>query len=559
MFQLAVNHQYLFSPLFVAFLTLPWLIKSLISSLEFAHILQLEGYKNEGFSKWVETHFSRVFPRREKFFGLLLSFAGLTVGIVDAKKPALLFFFVLWLLIVFLLIFQREKRESKKAFVYTKRAIRLLATYQAVFLLEVIFSFLLLVFASAPTSTSNMVYISRSILFFWLIYFLGILSPYNLMLANILIKPVEEGINAGYFRQAQRKIRKNSKLTVVGITGSYGKTSTKMIAYSVLSTRYPSLTTPESYNTPMGICKVINAERISDYRYFVAEMGARYRGDIRELCDLCPPQIGILTSIGNQHLETFKTLDAIYETKKELADALSPDGILIVNGDDPNCRKVADSTSVKVVRYGLEGEGLDFKADKIETSSQGLRFMVETNQRNSFEVRTRLLGRHNVYNLLAGVALGFVCEIDPLEIASALAGMDPIPHRLQLIQGLGGAIVIDDAYNANPVGAAMALETLAEFKNGQKILVTPGFVEMGAEEDKENREFGKKAAAVCDRVFLVGAEKTKAIRQGLLEAGFLTSKIEVVDQLDQVTQRLGTIVRSGDVILFENDLPDQYS
>jgi UDP-N-acetylmuramoyl-tripeptide--D-alanyl-D-alanine ligase len=217
------------------------------------------------------------------------------------------------------------------------------------------------------------------------------------------------------------------------------------------------------------------------------------------------------------------------------------------------------SASGSRIRFGIKEKDLDFKASHIKTTSVGLYFKVNKQSGKTFEVQSHLLGKHNVYNLLAGFALGSVCGIKESQTVSALAEIDPIPHRLQLRHSQGGATIIDDAYNANPMGAANALTVLGEFRGGQKILVTPGFVEMGAEEERENREFGKKTAAVCDWVFLVGEKKTEAIRQGLLEVGFDTSRLEVVNHLEQVTKRLKQIVRPGDVILFENDLPDQYT
>jgi UDP-N-acetylmuramoyl-tripeptide--D-alanyl-D-alanine ligase len=558
MLELAVSPSLLYSRLVVVLLTIPWLVKVYLSGLDFMHILQLEGYKNQGFSDWIKRHPHRVFPQRERLYGKVLLLGGVISWLLNPSQ-ALIFFPLVWLVLVFLSIYKRDRRKSKKPLVLTKRTVRLLTFFKFIFLLEVVFFFWLFYQPSAEVPPWGEVYIGRSILFFWVFYVLGMLAPYNLKLANSIIRPLEELINAWYFRKAKRLIRKFSDLTVVGITGSYGKTSTKFIAHGVLSQQYHSLTTPESYNTPMGISKVVNSELKEEHQYFVVEMGARYRGDIKELCELASPKIGILTAIGTQHLETFGNQETIYQTKKELADALPPDGILIINGDDPNCVKVAESLSIKVIRYGIKEKNLDFKASYIKTTSVGLYFRLKNQSGETFKIQSRLLGRHSVYNLLAGFALGTVCGMEGSRIVSALAKIDAIPHRLQLRHSQGGATIIDDAYNANPTGAANALAVLGEFKTGQKILVTPGFVEMGGEEERENREFGKKAAVVCDWVFLVGEKKTEAIRKGLVAVGFDTSRLEVVNHLEQVTKRLKQIVRMGDVILFENDLPDQYT
>ena len=546
------------SRLFIILLTIPWLVYVYIFSLDMLHILQLEGYKNKDFSTWIKDHPHQVFPQREKLYGKILFLAGVISWIVGINHLFFLFA-ALWFLGVVTLIRKRDIRKRKKPLAYTTRAVRLLTLHKGFILAEIIFLFWLFYQPPASALPWSEAYVGRSIIFLWCAYILGIIVPYHLMLVNGFLLPLEKLIKTWYFMRARQDIRSLPALDIVGITGSYGKTSTKVIAHAVLSTCYETLTTPESYNTPMGVSKVINANKMPFYQYFVVEMGARYVGDIKELCKLTPPKIGILTSIGDQHLETFGSLEAIYRTKKELADALPSDGTLIINGDDPNCIHAADSVSVKVVRYGIKGDDLDFKASHISTTSSGLLFRIKNRQGETFKVQSRLLGRHNVYNLLAGVALGSVCDITESEAVSALAEVEPVPHRLQLIHNPGGAIVIDDAYNANPTGAANALDVLGEFKSGKKILVTPGFVELGAEEDKQNRELGKKAAKVCDWVFLVGVKKTEAIRQGLTDAGFNPSTLMSVNSLDEVTEKLKQIVKPGDVILFENDLPDQYT
>lgn len=547
-----------YSRSFIILLTVPWLINVYISNLEFLHILQLEGYKNKGFSIWTKTHPQRVFPRCEKLYGKILFFAGVITWVVGTNH--LFFMFTaLWFVGAILLIRKQDKQKSKKPLVYTQRAVRLLTFHKGFFLAEIVFLFWLFYQPTTSVPPWSEAYVGRSIIFFWSIYILGIIAPYHLMLANGLLQPVEKMINTWYFLRARQEVRKATKLNIVGITGSYGKTSTKNIADAVLETHYRTLSTPESYNTPMGVCKTINSEDLTKYQYFVVEMGARYPGDIKELCKLTPPKIGILTSIGSQHLETFGSLSMICRTKKELVDALPSDGTLIINGDDPNCIEAANTTPVKVVRYGIKGKDLDFKASHIKTTPLGLYFRIKNRRGETFKVQSHLLGRHNVYNLLAGVALGYVCDIKESEAVSALAEVEPVPHRLQLIHSPGGATIIDDAYNANPTGAANALDVLGDFKSGQKILVTPGFVEMGVDENRENRELGKKAAAVCDWVLLVGRIKTEAIRQGLMDAGFNPSMLVSVNSLDEVTEKLKQIVKPGDIILFENDLPDQYS
>ncbi|MBU2462326.1 UDP-N-acetylmuramoyl-tripeptide--D-alanyl-D-alanine ligase, partial [bacterium] len=333
---------------------------------------------------------------------------------------------------------------------------------------------------------------------------------------------------------------KRLKPKVIGITGSYGKTSTKHILAHILSQKYKVLATPESYNTLMGICKVINNNLLPEHQIFIVEMGAYKRGDIKELCDLVKPEIGILTGIGLQHLERFGSVENIRKTKFELIESLPKDGIAILNSGCKYCQKF--QPKVKTIRYGGQEKG-------IRVSAEGLSFSV-----NGITFQTSLLGSHNLQNILSAIACARELKMTLEEIQRAVFSLPQIPHRLQLIK-TPTSIIIDDAYNSNPVGAKEALFLLSQF-SGRKILVTPGMIELGEKEYEENRLFGEEAAKTCDVVILVGKKRTKAIADGLLSAGFSKDNLFVVKSLDEARDKLSQI--RGDVILFENDLPDNY-
>ncbi|MEE8304702.1 MAG: cyanophycin synthetase, partial [Candidatus Tectomicrobia bacterium] len=191
-------------------------------------------------------------------------------------------------------------------------------------------------------------------------------------------------------------------------------------------------------------------------------------------------------------------------------------------------------------------------------SSQGLSFTLVDSTGHRETTHTAVLGRHNVLNMLAAACVALEMGLSLEEIAPAIAKIEPAPHRLQLLQGAGGVTVIDDSYNSNPVGAAEALETLRGFTAGKRVLVTPGMVELGAVEAEQNEQFGVNAAQVCDYVLLVGPQQTQAILRGLEREQFPRERIRVVKDLTEATSELQRIVRAGDVVLFENDLPDLY-
>ena len=387
------------------------------------------------------------------------------------------------------------------------------------------------------------------------------LSPLTTVLANLILSPVQNAINRTYLRRAQHRLRDVQPL-VIGITGSYGKTSTKYLLEHLLAGHRRVLKTPLSYNTMMGVCRVINENLEADTEVFIAEMGAYRQGDIKELSDFVHPTIGILTAIGPQHLERFKTIDNIQATKYELIEALPASGVAIFNNDDPRCRALAHRTThVRVMRYGLQtaGQGLDLWAEHIAMGPEGLSFTMVSQDGRRVAVRTILLGHHNVLNILGASCAALAIGIPLLDLAKAIQELPPVPHRLQLLDNGSGVTVIDDSYNSNPIGATEALEVLGSFTTGQRILVTPGMIELGPLEAQLNEALGAKAAEVCDYVVLVGVERTKPLVAGLKAKNFPPEKIRVVRDLKGATIVLPTIVGVGDTVLFENDLPDLYT
>ena len=310
----------------------------------------------------------------------------------------------------------------------------------------------------------------------------------------------------------------------------------------------------------MGISKVINNQLTDEYDVFIAEMGARNVGDIKELASLVSPKIGIITSIGPAHLDTFKNLDNIAKTKYELIEELPADGIAIFNYDNEYIKKLADKTFKEKILYGLENhEELDIFATDIEVSESGSAFTLKDKEGNEIRCTTKLLGKHNIYNLLAGASVGKALGLTFEEIKRGMEKVEPVPHRLNIINPGTGIIIVDDAFNSNPIGSKAALEVLGQFKEGRKIIVTPGMVELGEREEEANKEFGISIGKVCDFVILVGKKRTKPIYDGLMEMGYNKDNIFVVNSLDEATSRIQNIAKPKDVVLFENDLPDNYN
>ena len=535
--------------MFVA--TAAWGVSVFYRSRFLLHMMQLEGYKNENYLKWVGENKAKVYPKKLRTGFNIIAIATISLGAIT-NPYAIYIYAVLWIAaMLYSVNFKSEK--TKIDLVYTDRAKRLLIANILVNIV-IIASIKIIYYIMVD---DFVVYIPLILLFSTLVYYS---NTYTLYFANKWMKPVEAKVNRGFFDQAKAKLKTFEHLNVVGITGSYGKTSVKFITSTILDEKFKNLKTPESYNTPMGVSKVINGELDDSYQTFVVEMGARNIGDIAEMSELASPKIGILTSIGPTHLETFKNIENIMKTKYELIESLPSDGIAIFNYDNEHIRKLADRTVKEKVLYGMKNiEELDIYATQVEVSEKGSTFTLGYKNGESIKVTTKLLGEHNIANILGGVAAAKVLGMSLEEIANGISKIEPVPHRLQLITPATGVTIIDDAFNSNPVSSKAALEVLSKFKEGRKIIITPGMIELGEDEKEENREFGRNIAKVCDFAILVGIKRTIPIQEGIKEQGFAPDSLFVVDSLDKATQVLQNLTRPKDVVLFENDLPDNYN
>jgi UDP-N-acetylmuramoyl-tripeptide--D-alanyl-D-alanine ligase len=496
------------------------------------HMLQLNSYRNERYMRWINNNKGKVFRKRD-----LLPILGIVLYALDWQLIGILVMALMYVL----LFLTRGKEPEKKKLVVTARVKRLITTNAVLVLVltgvgVLIGEFLLMIILAVLS---------------FLVFFL-------VLVANTINLPIEKQINQYYFNDAERIVKQSSNLDVVGITGSYGKTSVKHIVNTVLSSQYNVLMTPESYNTKLGVTVTIRNMLKPIHEIFIAEMGAKQENDIQEICDLVHQKYGILTSVGEQHLETFKTLDNIKKTKFELIESLPSDGIGFLNKDDENIMSYEVKNNCRLVFYGIDAVDLDYRAEDIRFSAKGSHFKVVKKDGSSAEFQTKLLGKHNIYNILAAVALGSELGISLEKLALAVRKVQPVKHRLEIKQRAGNVTVIDDSFNSNPRGSKMALEVLGQM-DGKKILVTPGMIELGDKEYELNKAFGGYAADACDYVILVGEKQTKPIQDGLKEKGYPESQIYIAKHLNDGIAHLNTITEAGSIILFENDLPDNFN
>ncbi len=539
-----------------------WLLVSAWHTIDLLQFFQQHEYLSGRFLQWSVKHWLRVIYPFE-----FLTLAGILAGRVMHISLVLTggLAVLLWLTGagIGFLRWRTERVKVIKPLVYTARIKRLLAAAALAAAAEAA----IVVWITSPwlksyQSTPFTLTTGGSILLFYVfcMWLQSQLSPLNIVVANGLAFPVEEASRQRYIREAREKIARLDPI-VIGITGSYGKTSTKEVLAHILGAKYPVLKTPKTFNTILGVCKVIRDELKPEHRYFIVEMGAYKPGEIERICDLVHPKIGILTAVGPQHLERFGSVEAIAQAKYELIQALPADGVAIFNGDDPICRELAEKTRVRTLRYGMQAESssLDLRAANLVTSDQGTSFDLQIGSQPAVTARTQLLGRHNVTNCLGAILVATECGLTLKETVRALASLTPLEHRLQVVRAAGGITTIDNAYNSNPSGAKVALEVLASFQSGRKVLVTPGFAELGAIQAEEHKRLGENAAEVCDYIFLIGdAGRTGEILEGVHAKGFDPKRVFCYERLAAAKERLRELLQPGDVVLFENDLIDIY-
>ncbi len=518
------------------------------ASAGLVHMLQLEGYKNKNLRHWLKGNQSKVFrtPVTVAAIGIVLMF------ILSAAVPSVSLYVFLVLAAAYLLLiafYAKSIRveKAKKPLVYTSRVMRLFVFISFVYVVSGAVLLLLDWVLLNETAAAHLPFFA----FFLLIGF-GVLC------ANTIASPVEKSVQRWYFNDAKKKLAERGDIIRIGITGSYGKTSCKFILGTILSEKYNVLVPPSSFNTPMGLTRVVREQMKPSHEVFIAEMGARHVGDIKELCGLVQPKFGLITSVGPQHLETFGSLETIAKTKYELIDSLPQDGCAFFPGDNEICRAMHGRTQIEKKLFSIDFAGeSDVRAENIKTGSFGSRFeLVMDGERVVCE--TKLLGKHNISNIIGCAAVAHKLGLTASQIRLGIRKVQPVEHRLQMLPTANGITVIDDAFNANPSGIRAAMEVLKGF-DGRKVVVTPGMVELGDREDEENRAFGRVMAAAADTVMLIGPRHTRPIYEGLLEGGFNEENIQVYRSLDDAAKVLWTLVKPGDVVIFENDLPDNYN
>lgn len=407
------------------------------------------------------------------------------------------------------------------------------------------------------------VVVSAAYVPFWMSLLLAVVlvqsTPLYLAAAVLFLQRGERQRQQQYMREAKDILAKVNPF-VIGITGSYGKTSTKQALGDILNiTVGPTFWPVKGVNTPMGNTRAIREHLHEGHRYAIFEMGAYGKGSIERLCALTPPQAAIITAIGTAHLERFGSKEIILKTKSELAQAVPYEGILVCNGDDDGARSIAQRYPKKTtLLYGFDTAkgGLDCYISNCVIEGKGTAFVLHWRGKE-YRGWTPSYGKLPLSNLMAAFTMACALGADPAFVLAAIRSQEPVENRLQPKKE-GEVLYLHDAYNSNPRGFADALEVAQQLPGIRRILMTPGMIELGAIQYEENARAGAHAARVCDVVLVVGETNRAALVGGLKSAGFPDEKISIHNTRTSAFEKLAAIRADGDIILIENDLPDLY-
>ena len=517
-------------------LTIIWLLYMYYRTKKSLHMLQQNLYDDDfRYIKWIKNNFSKIMLSFELSQVFLIFF----ILYVNEGISIPIMFGIIYLLLLIRSFGINYKEVVKKPLVVTKRIKRLLVTIFLIYALSIYFLCYRL-----------------NINYYLLLTIMAYLQYFIVFIAVKINIPVEKCVYIKFKNQAMKKLKGMNNLKVIGITGSYGKTSSKNILNDILNIKYNSITTPRNLNTPYGLIMTINNNLDKFDDIFIAEMGAYKIGEIKQLCDLVHPKYGILTKIGTDHLELFGSQENIQKAKFELIESLPSDGVAILNRDDTLQVNYKLKNNVKTIWIGIDNDA-DFKAANIKVSNTGTTFdLIIKGDKNKYKFETKLLGYANIYNILSAIALGYEFGVNVSELQRAVRGVKQIEHRLELKKN-GDITYIDDAYNSNPVGSKMALDVL-KMMPGKKIVITPGMIELGSIENDENMKFGEHIAEVCDEVILIGKKQTEAIYKGLKNKKYDEKHIHILEDVIDAFTLIKKLKGKETYVLLENDLPDVY-
>ena len=346
--------------------------------------------------------------------------------------------------------------------------------------------------------------------------------------------------------------RKRFHLSTVAITGSVGKTTTKEITAAILGQQWKTLKNEGNYNNELGLPLTL-FKLDHSYGACVLEMGMRGTGQIRKLAAIANPNAGIITNVGETHIELLGSVAAIAAAKRELAEAIPADGLIALNADDPNVAAMAAHTAGKIIYFGLDKDGSrrDFWAENVQPLGLGgvkfsLRGAVNA------ELLVPIPGRHNVINALAAISIAWGLGVTADQFAPGLLAYAGAPHRMVMQQGAGGQQVIDDTYNANPASMRAVLRLLAETPcTGKRVAILGDMLELGSRAAEAHREVGAAAAAAGVQLLISYGPLSGYVAEGARSGGLEPSVIHALQNKELAITKALELTGSGDVVVIK--------
>lgn len=336
---------------------------------------------------------------------------------------------------------------------------------------------------------------------------------------------------------------------IIGITGSVGKTTTALASFSVLSQKYNTICTMPSLDTILNL-PITLLKFTPKTQKIILELGVEFMGEMDFYLSIVKPATAIVTEVSSQHSEFLGDEESIAQEKSKLVEQLPDDGIAILNYDNTYARAMSEKTDAQIFYYGLDPEKCDLYATSVKNNNFQLEFGLHYGVER-VEVKTKLLGKHFVYPLLAAAALGVVNDISLIKIKKGLEALEPPEHRLQAIPGFNGSIVLDDTYNAAPISVEQALETLSLLPARRRIVVLGEMRELGIYSEKFHRQIAQKIYKEKPDLVLLGTGDAKYIADELIKLGFILERLETNLKNQEILNHLLKILAKGDVVLIK--------
>lgn len=451
------------------------------------------------------------------------------------------------------------KSSLRKSVIWTQKA-KLLAFISVV--LQLGFSLAIAYLLNSLFFNTILAFVMLLIVIFYLFSFISFVF---LIQAQDIIKPIEIYQKNKIINQAKKKLNLLKNLKIIGITGSYGKTTMKEVLSEILGIKFNVVSTFENQNTPIGIARKILKDVDDSTEVFIVEMGEYVKGDVEKICKLTPPDISIITGINEAHLERYLTMENAISTKFEIVENMNKGGLILLNADDEltlkNYKRFIKDKKIEWFTSSQSSlSNFRVESSQLNTSQLGLNFTLkDLDFDREISFKTGFLAEYVIGNVIAGLIIGKSLGMNENEIKLGVSKIKPVEHRLEPSLLDSDIILIDDTYNGNSNGIKEGLKLLSKFSGRRKVYVTPGLVETGELTRDIHLEIGKDLAGIADLVVLTRNSVTPFIEEGLLKSGFKKENIIWFNSSKETYSNLRSFINHGDVVLMQNDWSDNYS